>query len=462
MPDHRNQDQRSRAVPPVLGSKDAMVDEQGTAVIPAGTREIFDMAFQGNPQLVRVVLPDSVRKVGGRAFAGCENLREVHLNDGLEILEGNAFNGCTCLEELVLPDSLRQVHTYALYHTSFRGPVYNRSGTILYHYPEQTPVTFFAVPQGVKRLAHGVFLECVALEEVRLPEGLEAIERDAFVNTAIRSITIPASVQAVEGFAFRNCRNLEQVELLCSSHAANAYAFYQCPGVRLQHQGQEVPFPQQLRLQGVDLLEVPDKLEVPEDGFWWQEAFIAYAARCAQGDSGAMLEFASYLESLGTHPFFSCAANFWRYRSSLYGEPNAIRWVQQWMSHHPQQRIPAAMKSILNDSADGLTLRALGFLFFDPCRKYHLHGLDRTGIVQVCSWCDEEGPDEDGFGREELYDWWYLDEHLNQLPGVEMLHSYSYSETRTLFDRFAAQHAAAVRAVRERRQGETPTGRDLL
>ena len=213
MSDYENQ--HSRAVSPVLRTKDAMVDEQGAAVIPEGTREICDMAFQENPQLIRVVLPDSVRKVGSRAFAGCENLREVHLNDGLEILEGNVFNGCSRLEELVLPASLRKVHAYAFNHTSFRTPLYDRSGTILYHYPEQAPVTFFAVPQGVKRLAHGAFLGCAALEAVRLPESLEVIEREAFVNTAIRSITIPSSVKTVEGFAFWNCRNLEQVDLLC-------------------------------------------------------------------------------------------------------------------------------------------------------------------------------------------------------------------------------------------------------
>lgn len=457
MPDHRNQDQRSRAVPPVLSSREAMVDERGTAAIPEGTREIFDMAFQGNPQLVRVVLPDSVRKVGSRAFAGCENLREVHLNDGLEILEGNAFNGCTCLEELVLPDSLRQVHAYALYHTSFRAPVYNRSGTILYHYPEQAPVTFFAVPQRVKRLAHGAFLECAALKEVHLPEGLEVIEREAFVNTAIRSITIPASVKAVEGLAFWNCRNLEQVELLCDSRAVDTGAFNQ-RNHKLQFQ-QPLLFLEELRLQGTDPLDVSERLKIPENGFWWQEAFISHAMQCAKGDPGAMMEFAAYLESLGTHKFFSCAANFWRYRANLYGDLAAIQWMRQWASEHPKQQIPSVIRSTLKGNADGLTLRALGFLFFDPCRKYHLHGLDRTNIVQVCSWCDEEGPDEDGFGREELYDWWYLDEHLNQLPGVEMLHSYSYSETRTLFDRFAAQHAAAARAVRERRQRKTPTGR---
>ena len=460
MSDYENQ--HSRAVSPVLRTKDAMVDEQGAAVIPEGTREICDMAFQENPQLIRVVLPDSVRKVGSRAFAGCENLREVHLNDGLEILEGNVFNGCSRLEELVLPASLRKVHAYAFNHTSFRTPLYDRSGTILYHYPEQAPVTFFAVPQGVKRLAHGAFLGCAALEAVRLPESLEVIEREAFVNTAIRSITIPSSVKTVEGFAFWNCRNLEQVDLLCSSDAANAYAFYQCPGVRLRQQGQEVPLPQHLRLQGVDLLGVPDKLEVPKSNFWNKKAFVAHAARCAQGDPGAMLQFASYLEALGTHPFFSCAANFWRYRSSLYGEPVAIRWVEQWMSQHPQQRIPAAMKSFLLDNVDGLRLRALGFLFFDPQRNYRLNGLDCDGIVQVCSWNGWDGPAEDGFGREELYDWWYLDEHLTPLPGVEMLHAYSDHEACVLRERFEAQHAAAARAIRERRQKKPTTGREFL
>ena len=228
-------------VPPVLGSREAVVDEQGAAVIPEGTREIFDMAFQGNPRLIRVILPNSVRKVGGRAFAGCENLREVRLNDGLEILEGNAFNGCIHLEGLVLPDSLRQVNGYALYHTSFRAPVYNRSGTILYHYPGKLPGIVFSVPRGVRRLGHGAFLECGGLEEVILPDGLETIERAAFVHTAIRRITIPASVTAVESFAFWNCRNLEQVELMCGSHAASAHAFYRCPGVRLRQQGQELP-----------------------------------------------------------------------------------------------------------------------------------------------------------------------------------------------------------------------------
>ena len=437
-------------VPPVLGSKEAAVDAHGDAVIPVGTRAIFDMAFQGDPQLVRVVLPDSVRKLGGRAFAQCENLREVCLNDGLEILEGNVFNGCVHLEELVLPDSLRKVNGHALYHTSFRSPVYNRSGTALYHCPEKIAEPVFTVPQGVKRLGCGAFLGCAGLEEVILPEGLEVIEKEAFLGTGIRRITIPASVKVIEAFAFWNCRNLEQVDLRCGGQAAETCAFYRCPRLRLRQMGQELPVIQQLRLQGVDLLGVPDKLEVPQGDFWQQEGFVSCAVRCAQGEPGAMMGFAAYLESLGTHEFFSCAANFWRYRAGLYGDPDGARWVTQWMAAHPGQRIPSAMRSTFRGSTDGRRLRALGFLFFDPGRQYSLDGPDKDGIVQVCSWCSADGPDETGYGWEELYDWWYLDEHLSELPGVEMLHAYSNRDADVLADRFTAQHAAAARAVRAR------------
>lgn len=437
-------------VPPVLGTREAAVDEQGSAVIPEGTRVIFDMAFQGDRRLVRVVLPRSVRKLGARAFAQCENLREVRLNDGLEVLEGNVFNGCTGLKELVLPDSLRQVNGHALYGTSLRAPVYNRSGTVLYHYPGKGPETVFQVPQRVKRLACGAFLECARLEEAILPEGLEVIEREAFVKTGLHRLTIPASVRTIQAFAFWDCRELEDTELRCGSGAAETCAFYRCPSLRLREMGRELSFFQRLRLQGIDPLEVPGKLEVPKGGFWRREPFLSHAARCARGDPGAMMEFAAYLESLGPHEFFPCAANFWRYRAGLYGDPDAARWLRQWMAGHPRQRVPSAARSTLRGCMDGRKLRALGFLFFDPERQYRLEEPDSDRIVRVSAWCGGEGPDGDGYGREELYDWWYLDEHLSRLPGVEVIRACSDQETRVLSDRFDTQHEAAVRAVRAR------------
>ena len=70
-----------------------------------------------------------------------------------------------------------------------------------------------------------------------LPEGLEVIEKEAFLQTGIRRITIPASVKVIEAFAFWGCRNLEQVDLRCGSRAAETCAFYRCPGLRLRRWG---------------------------------------------------------------------------------------------------------------------------------------------------------------------------------------------------------------------------------
>lgn len=239
-------------------------------------------------------------------------------------------------------------------------------------------------------------------------------------------------------------------ELRCGSGAAETCAFYRCPSLRLREMGRELSFFQRLRLQGIDPLEVPGKLEVPKGGFWRREPFLSHAARCARGDPGAMMEFAAYLESLGPHEFFPCAANFWRYRAGLYGDPDAARWLRQWMAGHPRQRVPSAARSILRGCMDGRKLRALGFLFFDPERQYRLEEPDSDRIVRVSAWCGGEGPDGDGYGREELYDWWYLDEHLTRLPGVEVIRACSDQETRVLSDRFDTQHEAAVRAVRAR------------
>lgn len=162
-----------------------------------------------------------------------------------------------------------------------------------------------------------------------------------------------------------------------------------------------------------------------------------------------MLELADYFEGLGAEAFYGCAANFWRYRAYKYGNADAGAWKDAWLRQHPRRQIPAVMTENLNSTGMGGKFRALGFLFFEEDREYSLYGVDAKGIVEVRSWCGEEGPDEDGYGREELYDWWYLDEHLNPIPGVSMLHSYSIHEREYLAERFDAQYHMAVKAIQK-------------
>ena len=76
----------------------------------------------------------------------------------------------------------------------------------------------------------------------------------------------------------------------------------------------------------------------------------------------------------------------------------------------------------------GAMLKALGFGFFSEKRTYEMYHFFEPNLVQFCSWCNTEDPDEDGYGMSEEYDWWFLDELFNELPDVKMLHSYSFHE----------------------------------
>ena len=64
----------------------------------------------------------------------------------------------------------------------------------------------------------------------------------------------------------------------------------------------------------------------------------------------------------------------------------------------------------------GYLLNAMGFLDFEEEREYTLHCVDKEGLVLVDSYESEDGPDEDGYGSEIYYDWWFVDDCLNFIP----------------------------------------------
>ena len=446
--------QAQNAAEPVLSAKDARVKPNGEAIIPEGTAEIGFGAFQRNKQLRCVKLPSSVKKINSRAFAECENLERVLLNEGLEVIEGNVFSGCSSLKTLIFPDSLKEVHAYAFYCTSLTEPVYNRSGDILHHYPSGNPDVSFTVPPQVKTLFEGAFFRTSKLEEVILPEGLQRIECRAFLETDVKRVTVPSSVSSISEKAFWGCPRLELVDFRCGEDALDGQIFHACPRLEMLIDGQKASFEQELRLKGISLLGQPRYMSVPEGDFWGKRRFVELAQRCAGGNAEAMMEFAEHFESLGADEFFARAANFWRYRAYLYGSPRAKECIDICLMEHPRQQIPSIITEKLYGSAMGNKFRALGFLFFEPDREYSLMGKDENGIVEVCSWCGEEGPDEDGFGREELYDWWYLDEHLNPIPGVKMIHNHSRHERRAFAKRFEQQYETALKAVKGKQRQE--------
>ena len=91
------------------GSLSHLIDENGHAVIPEGTAEVIEMAFEDCKNLVSVEIPGSVRVINYGAFYGCTGLTSIVIPEGVEQIWECAFKGCTSLTGVTLPKSIKQV-----------------------------------------------------------------------------------------------------------------------------------------------------------------------------------------------------------------------------------------------------------------------------------------------------------------------------------------------------------------
>lgn len=422
----------------VLTGKTPVRIFRGHLEIPEGTAEIGHRALEGNKRLASVSVPASVRRIGSRAFAECEKLERVILREGLESIGNNAFTGCPRLRSITIPDSVTQLSGQAFYLSGLTEPVLNVSGDTLYFCPEAAAGTEYVVPEGVRRIGGWAFEGLTRLRRVHLPETLERIGKMAFVRCALGSVVIPAGVKELGENVFHCCEELKTITLEGEPDPVRA-AVIRC------------------HLRGRSFL-APVRCVLPADGaYWLEEGFQAIAGQCGAGRVEAMEEMYAFFDAKRQADpetaFYGLAANFWRYRAYERGSGEAGLWLENRLRESPDGRLPSVfLNERLSGVADGLELNALGFLFFAPDREYHLAGRDEDGVVEVSAYESEDGPDEDGFGRETYYDWWYLDGGLCPVPGADCLHSYSGIDRRIkdVIERFQQAHAAAARAIRER------------
>lgn len=141
----------------------------GTAkkvVIPDGVEEIvFGWNDAWDLEDIQVlVIPDSVKVIPPQLCFGMTNVEAVYVGDGITELSERAFERCLFLQYIRLPGGLKVIDNYALAATC-------------------------------------------SLTQLRLPQGLEEIRDGAFRFSLIRDITIPASVETIGKYAFRDCFN---------------------------------------------------------------------------------------------------------------------------------------------------------------------------------------------------------------------------------------------------------------
>ena len=219
-----------------------------SALFAAGTTltEIPEGAFSGT-KLAEVTIPDSVTLVNHNAFRDCTALCRLTLGTGENLrLMSNVFYN-TSLAAVHIPANVEYIGEYCFvglrslsaFTVDAANPYYTALGGLLYSKDERKIIAAPAgitgtlyVPKSTEVIGFGAFENSLADSIVfDSASNILSFGYRAFYGAKnLREVTIPATVVAIDYYAFAQCSNLETVKFEEGSRLAGIYegAFFGC------------------------------------------------------------------------------------------------------------------------------------------------------------------------------------------------------------------------------------------
>ena len=152
-----------------LSSPDSLKDQPGLHII-----EDRVFRYVEEEGVTEVVIPDFVKHIVGAGFRNCRHIKSVIMPAEIASIAPGVFRGCYSLEKVTMPKKL----TYA----------------------------------GI--IPDNLFTDCVMLDEIVIPEGVEIIECSAFKNCrSLKRVVLPAGLDRIFDNAFRNCTSLKEISI---------------------------------------------------------------------------------------------------------------------------------------------------------------------------------------------------------------------------------------------------------
>ena len=202
-----------------------------TVTISGNIDSLPNGAFRDCAALESVTMPDSVTFIGKEAFSGCAKLDAFTLPAAVTNIGADAFAGCDDLILTVWPETLGEGYAQAngivfyypesvytpenVFEYSIDYTVGDGEATVTGYVGQDTKVYIPPTLDGVKVTAIGknAFARNAAIEYVSIPHGVTHIGIDAFSNTSLKKMYLPATVQTMEQRAFYRCQNLTSINI---------------------------------------------------------------------------------------------------------------------------------------------------------------------------------------------------------------------------------------------------------
>ena len=173
---------------------------------------IATSAFANQTQLTNVTLPETITSIGDMAFSGCISLSSINTSEGLKTIGEKAFNGCTSLSSINILEGLETIGDEAFNGCISLRSVYISAGleTIgCKAFNGCISLSSINISEGLKTIGEKAFNGCTLLSSINILEGLETIGDEAFNGCIyLSSIYLPAGLETIGCKAFNDCHNL--------------------------------------------------------------------------------------------------------------------------------------------------------------------------------------------------------------------------------------------------------------
>lgn len=192
------------------GTSDVEVFENSVflkeVIIPETFKDFGYGTFMNCESLEEIDFPDKLERIGSFSFCNCTALKKVKIPANVSVIESAAFGGCCKLECFQIDESNSKFSVV-------NGVLFNKDKTKLVAFPSGFKSKHYSVPEGVKIIGDGSFLDS-QIESITFPSSLEIIEGWAFrFCDNLKVIEIPNSVSEIGELAFEFCSNIENVIL---------------------------------------------------------------------------------------------------------------------------------------------------------------------------------------------------------------------------------------------------------
>lgn len=184
-----------------------------------------------------MVIGNKVKTIGAEAFYSCDFLQSVTLGEGLEIIGINAFADSYSLKEVHIPSlqvwcniTFDGVRADATSISNLGGNPLSIAKHLFINGEEVKG--HLVIPEGVTKLADGLFRGWEELTSVSIPGSVKEIGHYSFAQCKnLNSVILQEGTETIGYHAFLRCYELKEVDIPNSVKVLSSGAFSYCTGM---------------------------------------------------------------------------------------------------------------------------------------------------------------------------------------------------------------------------------------